>query len=102
MWRESHYLNNYNIKFQDFLELLDFQGGLCPICKEDLIEGSKGSEKPCLDHNHKTGEVRGIIHSRCNIALGYFRDNIEALEGAVKYLKNPPARIFFSRDLIDT
>lgn len=44
-------------------ELLDQQGGLCAIC----------SKKPviaCLDHNHKTGAIRGVLCSGCNIYEG--------------------------------
>jgi hypothetical protein len=64
MSRNSQLLNNYRIRLEDFEDLLEFQGGICPICQKPLELDSKGLDKPCLDHNHKTGEIRGIIHSR--------------------------------------
>ncbi len=51
----------------------------CPIC---------GSEEPLVvDHDHSTSEVRGLICHHCNTGLGLFRDNIESLKNAIKYLE---------------
>ena len=44
----------------------------------------------CIDHNHKTKEVRGILCSNCNRGLGYFKDNEDTLSSAIEYLKNSP------------
>lgn len=51
----------------------------CEVC------GS--SEKLCVDHDHATGEVRGMLCDLCNKALGHARDDIEILEGLITYLK---------------
>ena len=45
----------------------------CDYCNTPLIEGQFGGNKKCLDHNHKTGEIRGIICHRCNVR-DVFRD----------------------------
>ena len=51
----------------------------CPIC---------GSEEPLvIDHDHSTSKVRGLICQPCNKGLGFFRDNIQSLENAIKYLE---------------
>ena len=51
----------------------------CPIC---------GSEEPLVvDHDHSTGEVRGLICQPCNKGLGFFRDNIESMKNAITYLQ---------------
>ena len=51
----------------------------CPIC---------GSEEPLvIDHDHSTGEVRGLICQPCNKGLGFFRDNIESMKNAIAYLE---------------
>ena len=51
----------------------------CPIC---------GSEEPLvIDHDHSTGEVRGLICQPCNKGLGFFRDNIESMKNAITYLQ---------------
>tara|TARA_R110000823_G_scaffold296684_1_gene416695 strand:- start:75 stop:428 length:354 start_codon:yes stop_codon:yes gene_type:complete len=40
---------------------------VCDFCNVELIEGNYGSNKKCLDHNHITGEIRGILCQMCNI-----------------------------------
>ena len=60
------------------------------VTKEELgIESCMicGSlERLCIDHCHATNKVRGILCSKCNSGLGMFRDNIEYLAEAIKYL----------------
>jgi type IV secretory pathway VirB4 component len=42
----------------------------CEDCDCELVEGYFGANKRCLDHNHETGEVRGIVCNRCNLMRG--------------------------------
>ncbi len=58
------------------------EGASCDIC------GSTG--KLYVDHCHATGAIRGRLCYRHNLALGYFKDNLEHMEIAMEYLKNPP------------
>lgn len=39
-----------------------------------------------IDHDHKTGEVRGIICNRCNMGIGHLGDNPEIVKKALKWL----------------
>jgi hypothetical protein len=55
---------------------------VCQICK--TIDSRRAL---CIDHNHTTGEVRGLLCDNCNRALGFFKDSIDNLNNAVKYLK---------------
>jgi len=59
------------------------QIGLCPICKNPL----KDDRGDCVDHDHKTGKVRGILHKACNAGLGFFKDNPENMERAASYVR---------------
>lgn len=45
-----------------------------------------GKQTTCIDHDHITGEVRGILDTRCNVGLGHFRDNVDLLMRARDYL----------------
>lgn len=64
-----------------YFEIFKSQEGKCKICKEPMT-------RPMLDHDHKTGEVRGLLCSSCNVGLGYFRDNSESLLRAADYVLN--------------
>ncbi|WP_244876855.1 endonuclease VII domain-containing protein [Winogradskya consettensis] len=77
--REYHLRRRYGIGQAEFDELLAEQGGVCAIC---------GVEDPQhLDHDHRTGWVRGILCFNCNGGLGQFRDDPVFLAGAIAYLK---------------
>jgi hypothetical protein len=39
-----------------------------------------------IDHCHKTGKIRGLLCKNCNQGLGQFKDNIDLLLSAAKYL----------------
>lgn len=61
------------------------QRGVCAIC----LTG-----KPVhVDHDHRTGRVRGVLCFSCNGGLGQFRDPVDALEPAIDYLGGPRWRI---------
>ena len=60
--------------------MIDAQGGVCAACKTD--------EPVHVDHDHKTGRVRGILCFLCNQALGNVRDEIPRLRGLIDYLYN--------------
>ena len=59
----------------------------CEICNVEFEEGL-GRNKKCIDHDHDTMEVRGILCNQCNRAVGYFKDNANILLAASKYLHN--------------
>ena len=78
---EKNQLFNYSMTTRDGLNLVKD----CQICGQDL-----SSLKVCIDHDHQTGLVRGVICSRCNLGIAMLGDNAEGLEKAFKYLSNPP------------
>jgi hypothetical protein len=76
--RHYHLKHRYGIGSDEFDELVRQQGGVCAIC---------GRENPeHVDHDHATGDVRGILCFNCNGGLGQFHDSIEFLEAAAAYL----------------
>lgn len=55
----------YGLSVGDFLRLLQKQEGRCKLCNIELYDS-----KIEVDHCHKTGRVRGLLHKRCNLFLG--------------------------------
>ena len=69
----------YGISHEDWLEMWESQDGKCAICGKQFQTPFNAR----VDHNHRTGEVRGLLCHRCNVGLGYIEDmgyNIKATE----------------------
>lgn len=64
-----------------------FQAGLCAICRR----ASGKTRRLSVDHDHKTGLVRGLVCRPCNDFLGWIRDNPEVGKFLSNYLTVPPA-----------
>lgn len=76
--------SEYGITEIQIQKLMDKQQGCCDICKRSLDYLGK---KFCIDHDHKTGEVRGLLCHNCNIAIGNMQDNPTYLRSAAAYLE---------------
>ncbi|WNM64572.1 endonuclease VII [Arthrobacter phage MidnightRain] len=72
--------------------MLDRQ--VCDICHRPETSARNGVVRLLnKDHNHQTGEWRGLLCSRCNTAIGLFNDNVALLKSAIDYLENPPGLV---------
>lgn len=80
--RNYNLMKYYGVTLEEWNNLFTKQGECCAICKSPTTNGTGWH----TDHDHKKGKVRGILCSPCNIAIGHFKDNIEALESAIIYL----------------
>ncbi len=61
-----------------------------PMPKQCEICGAFGSDfkrRLCFDHCHKTGKFRGWLCMRCNLAIGFVKDDIEILIKIIEYIK---------------
>lgn len=76
---------HYGITLEDYEELLDEQDNRCTICD---IHEDELTKSLVVDHDHKTGKVRGLLCLKCNTILGQADDNIGILMNAIKYLKS--------------
>lgn len=74
---------NYGLTLDQYNQLLADQGNVCAICKCDGTEFKRGFH---VDHDAQTGQVRGILCTRCNPGIGYFEHSVEKLEMAITYL----------------
>jgi hypothetical protein len=78
----------YGITKEEFLKMKEEQNNLCAICKKP--ESRKRNNEIvslCIDHNHETGYIRALLCSSCNSGIGYFKENIEVIKSAIKYLE---------------
>lgn len=76
-------IHTYQIarKFKlDEKRLGELRKGFCDICW--------GKGTMCVDHNHTTGFIRGILCRNCNTGLGHFKDSIRILRRAIEYLED--------------
>jgi Recombination endonuclease VII len=80
--RAYHLKGRYGISLDDLNALIDRQGSKCAICLRPI------DDKSHVDHDHRTGVVRGALCFNCNGGLGQFRDDTAALLRAVEYLRD--------------
>lgn len=81
----------FGITLAEYSTLLEKQGGVCAICGKSMTGvKEKGKQEHALyvDHDHKTGKVRGILCNNCNFGIGHFLDNPQLLLKAAEYLIN--------------
>lgn len=81
--RNSNLKRHYGITLDDYDSLLEKQEYKCAICGTDTPNGMGRFH---VDHNHATGEVRGLLCHGCNTALGGFKDSPDLLLKARDYL----------------
>lgn len=87
-------LSTYGITSEEYDAIYAAQGGKCAICQR----ATGARKKLSVDHDHATGEVRGLLCTPCNRdVLGHLRDSVMALLRAVRYLLHPPARKVLTR-----
>jgi hypothetical protein len=82
MWEGRKY--RYEMDEKDFDKLLESQNGECAICECELPADKFKSD---IDHNHKTGKVRGIVCRSCNITIGMVEKKIKYIDKIIKYIK---------------
>jgi len=75
---------NYGITVTNYNKMFTDQKGCCAICS---IHQSELKKPLHVDHNHISGEVRGLLCYQCNMGLGIFKDDIDLFNIAIKYLK---------------
>lgn len=92
----------FGITKDDYTAIVRLQDGQCPICGKDIPDPEQpdGARRFPVDHNHRTGEVRGIPCEYCNRRrIGQWTD-VDMLRRLLAYMENPPARQHFGRRMI--
>jgi predicted transcriptional regulator len=90
--KEQHVLqlNRKGVSKEQYDNMLKNQNGVCAICSSPTGHWSKNKRRARLavDHDHKTGNLRGLLCGNCNRGLRWFRDSKELLLKAVRYLES--------------
>jgi hypothetical protein len=81
----SSSLATYGLSDEQFRSMLEKQHFGCAICRETTNGGKRGWRLH-VDHDHKTNKVRGVLCSRCNLAIGHLRENPVLFDRAIEYL----------------
>jgi len=84
--RGEYLRTEYGLSLEIYGKILDAQGGGCSICGKTPKQNGK---RLAVDHNHKTGAIRGLLCTNCNLALGYLKDSPERCRRAAEYLEHP-------------
>ncbi len=84
---ERNLKRNYRMTPDRFNALWHQQEGKCLICTVDMLPRGRKNRSVAVDHNHATGEIRGLLCRCCNRAIGLLQDSPEILRSAADYLQ---------------
>lgn len=100
-WHQQNMLRSkarkYGLDEDLVIAYIGAHGGRCDICgrtAEEAGEQHRGSGRLCIDHDHVTGEFRGLLCHPCNLMLKDSQDDPEILRTAARYLEEHPVREF--------
>ena len=85
--RNAQLIRYYGITLAEYRELLAIQKGCCAICGREPTGRALH-----VDHDHKTGDVRGLLCWTCNRLLPFLGDSPERAARAAAYLRAKPFR----------
>jgi hypothetical protein len=77
-------LTRYDLSAQEYTRMFFMQGSRCAICgrRQDELEHAL-----CVDHDHASGKVRGLICRSCNLGIANFEENVVYLRRAIEYVE---------------
>lgn len=81
----------YGLTKESYLDLANQQGNQCASCGHDAT----GVEyRLCVDHDHETNEIRGLLCSGCNTALGWLGEDPERMYALARYIQRGGTGVF--------
>jgi hypothetical protein len=86
-YRAAAFRREYGIGISEYDRMVVAQGGVCAICGSPPKNVGHGSRRLVVDHNHETGEVRGLLCGTCNSAIGLLGDDSEVIRAAARYVE---------------
>jgi hypothetical protein len=87
-YRDAQLKHHFGITLEQYNALLVLQNGVCRICKQGERQKIYGAIKAlAVDHCHLTNEIRGLLCSACNRAIGFLQDDPARADAIAKYLR---------------
>lgn len=80
-------VKKYGLSLEEYREWVDAQDNRCAIC-DQLPSGTRNNKRLHIDHDARTGEVRGLLCGKCNTALGLLNEDIVRFHMAMEYLRD--------------
>ena len=80
----------YGMTVEQYEAMLVAQDGRCGVCNGPFSE--ERASQPVVDHDHGTGQVRSLLHHRCNVGIGALGDDPRLCEMATNYLRHHGAQ----------
>lgn len=71
------------MSLEEYEQLFKAQDGKCRVCSTEPSD----EKRLCVDHNHITGKIRGLLCDRCNRAIGLMKDDYSIIQKAANYLR---------------
>lgn len=102
--RAYTYLRKFGLREEDLNRMREEQHNKCPVCDSALEVTHPDTGKViriCVDHDHKTGAVRALLHDHCNKLLGHADDDPVVLRRAADYLEHHLAKAAHAPDQPD-
>jgi len=82
-FRKQNLKHNYGLSLEDYDQMVENQNGVCAICGGI----NKSGRRLVIDHDHKTGKIRGLLCNNCNIGIGNLQEDIDILSKSIIYLR---------------
>lgn len=82
-WKNRHLQKTYGITLEQKESIIKAQDSCCPICGKNIVNDKTSH----VDHDHKTGKLRGVLCMSCNAGMGLLGDSELILNNAIRYLR---------------
>jgi hypothetical protein len=86
--RASKLMRDHGLTLVEYDKMLASQMFTCAICEKPFSAAvPRSAMSPVVDHCHSSSKIRGILHRKCNAAIGIFQDDPTLLQKSAKYLE---------------
>ena len=87
--RSRELRRRFGLSVEDYERMLKESGNVCAVCKqpETATTAQAGTiRRLAIDHNHTTGQLRGLLCFRCNSVVGKIEERLDLLDAIRDYL----------------